>query len=82
VKQVTNLGTLPFNKIFQHLPDGCRYAIVSHYDLRSQASRFALLDLWASLENKTTGEIIPPKAMLITDCIDVALMHATLNYGA
>jgi hypothetical protein len=50
--------------------------------LRSQASRFALLDLWASLENKTTGEIIPPKAMLITDCIDVALMHATLNYGA
>lgn len=81
VREVNTLGTVPYDKVFEHLPDGCRYAVVSHYSLAKRASVYALLDLWDTLVQEGTGRLLPPKPILVTDCVDVAIMHATLLYG-
>lgn len=81
VREVNALGTVQFDKVFEQLPDGCRYVVVSQYSLAKQAEVYALFDLWGTLIQKETGTLLPPKAMLVTDCVDVAIMHATLLYG-
>lgn len=83
VREVGDMGTSSFASVFQRLPDGCRYAVVSQLKLGSDEKVYALLDLW---ETKTTGaplaeKLLIPKPLLVTDSLDVAIMRGSLLYG-
>lgn len=81
VREVDDLGSTTFAKVFQRLPDGCRYAVVSQYDVKRMSPMFSLLDLWETHEIMRTLTLVPPKPLVVSESLDVAIMHGTLLYG-
>lgn len=75
--------TCTFRQVFTNRPDGCRYAVVSQWDMMGNKSRYLVFDLFrtnAKFSNDAAA-IIPPKPRLVHDDLDAAIMGTVMLYN-
>lgn len=80
LRRIDNMGTVTFTKIFTERPDGCRYAVVSHWNVVDHADEVLVWDLYETREKLRTGRLIEPEPVYRGDCVDAAVMATFMTY--
>lgn len=73
-------GTVTFMQVFLKRPTGCRYAIVSEWDVADSCERVLVWDLDDTRMRTGGSRVYPPPPMRVFDDVDQAIMATVMLY--